>query len=117
MLNESIISTSKIALPNRHICFKHHWEGKEPSLDYDQVKRITQFLMRHILISHKVQSVIIQDSQYVVLKKTTKEIKVILYKRDMTVLSKNVCVMNKNCCEYFTVLKGLLNELLHSITE
>src|SRR5258706_5074925 len=110
MLNESIISISKIALPNRHICFKHHWEGKEPSLDYDQVKRITRFLMRHILISHKVQSVTIRDLQYVVLKKTTRFIFLTLYKKDTTVLFKSVRVMNKNCYKYFTVLKGLLNE-------
>src|SRR5208337_5260767 len=113
MLSECTINISKNVSPVPYTNLLLRWEGKDNFLAYAVVKRITQYLMKHILISPKVQWVTIQVLQSANLRNVI----IIYYKTDMTACVKSYQIMKENYDEFLPILQKHLRELLHSIME
>src|SRR5258708_7053538 len=113
MLSEFTINISKNVLSVPYTNLLLRWEGKDNFLAYAVVKRITQYLMKHILTSHKVQWVTIQVLQSVNLR----SVMIIYYRMDMIPCVKSYQIMKENYDEFLPILQRHLRELLHFIME
>src|SRR5580765_4453657 len=102
----------KSAYMIREYCELHSVE-KDNFSEFDKMTKIMQYLTKHILTSHNLQSVIIQAWPY----SRSIAVTIMLSKKDTTVSCKRYLIPYQSYSKFMRILRKHLNEQSNSIME